>query len=105
MASSSRMMWDAIVGRLWDSGQFIFAKSESPQWPEEVIILKKNGLTQPQRNTTIASDPYAGLCSAFDLPHISFPTSSSAARKYDFVFGNTTEIILEIQLRLSVVLG
>ena len=61
---------------------------------EEVIILKKNGLTQPQRNTTIASDPYAGLCPAFDLPHISFPTSSSAARKYYFSS-------LEIQLRLS----
>ena len=77
-----------------DSGQFTFAKSESPQWPEEVKILKKkNGLTQPPRNTTFASHPYSGLCLAFDFPQISFPTSSSAARKYDFVFGNTTEII------------
>ena len=84
------------VGRdCWlDSGQFTFAKSESPQWPEEVIIPKKT------RKTTFASHPYADLCSAFDFPQICFPTSSSAARKYDFVFGNTTEIILEIQLRL-----
>ena len=81
-------------GTRFSVGQFTFAKSESPQWPEEVKILKKkNGLTQPPRNTTFASHPYSGLCLAFDFPQISFPTSSSAARKYDFVFGNTTEII------------
>ena len=83
------------VGRdCWlDSGQFTFAKSESPQWPEEVIILQKNGLTQPPRNTTLESHPYAGLYSAFDFPQISFPTSGFAAGKHYFFSGNTTEII------------
>ena len=95
-----RMIWDAIFGWTLDNSHLQNLKAHNGLRRSK-SLRKMVWPNQPPRNTTFASHPYSGLCLAFDFPQISFPTSSSAARKYDFVFGNTTEIILEIQLRLS----